>query len=98
MGGLGGSMACAARRPSGRPVWFARGMANRRWWAIGGAVVLVVVAAVVLVWFEPQQLLIDERVDEAAPAVAPAPLAEGEFVSLDHGTRGSVEVIDVGDG
>lgn len=44
---------------------------RRRWvWVAGGA--LVAVAAVVLVWFQPQKLFIDDRVDEAIPT-APAP-------------------------
>jgi hypothetical protein len=63
------------------------------WIAI--AVAVAAVAAVVLVWFQPQKLLIDERIDEAAPT-AENELARGEFVSLDHGTSGTVRVIDLG--
>jgi hypothetical protein len=47
------------RRPSRR----------RRIWMVG-AVGAAVVLAVVLVWFEPQKLFIDERVDEAFPVAA----------------------------
>ena len=82
---------------------------------IAVAVAFAAVAAVVLVWFQPQKLLIDERVDEAAPTVVTATsdasagsvasdttappetdLARGEFISLDHGTSGTVRVIDLG--
>lgn len=49
---------------------------RRRLWAIGAVAALVVVA-VVLVWFEPQKLFIDERVDEAFPvATSPGDGAE----------------------
>ena len=44
---------------------------TRRRWLIPLAVVLVLVA-VVLFWFQPQKLIIDERVDDALPAAAPA--------------------------
>ena len=61
---------------------------------------LAIVLAVVLVWFQPQQLLIDEQVVEAVPAERsePSELARGSFVSLDHGTSGAVQVLEVGDG
>jgi hypothetical protein len=73
-------------------------------------VATLVVAAVVLVWFQPQKLLIDETVDEAAPTPAAVDAADadagtttpprsadaGDFVSLDHGTTGRVQVVDVG--
>lgn len=45
------------------------GSSNRRRWILLVAVVLVV-AAVVLLWFQPQKLLIDERVDEPLPEAA----------------------------
>ena len=43
-------------------------MSRRVVWSVGGLAVVLV--AVVLVWFQPQQLLIDERVDDAVPAGA----------------------------
>lgn len=111
-------MAVARRRRAG---WV--------WVAAAAAVGLVVF---VLVWFQPQKLFIDERVDDALPslpngtsanaaatttapeagpvtssaATAPPPttappagpvdIAGGRFVSLDHGTSGTVRVLDVG--
>ena len=72
----------------------------------GGALVAALaVLAVVLVWFQPQQLVLDETVDEAAPmaapaapAAAPAEDAPTDFVSLDHTTTGVARVVDAGDG
>ena len=91
---------------------------RRRWpWAVGGVGAALLV--VVLVWFQPQKLLIDERVDDAAPTASRSTLAPpispsgqpaapsttapaaaqavdvalGRFVSLDHGTTGSVRVL-----
>ena len=65
-------------------------------------------AAFVLVWFQPQKLLIDERVDEALPAAttpgdgAPAPmlrtLSLAQFHSHEHATEGSARVIALPDG
>jgi hypothetical protein len=95
---------------------------GRRWWWIGGAAALAVVVFVA-VWFQPQKLFIDERVDEelptAEPADSPEPteapsdgtattatttppepvdLAAGSFTSLDHGTTGTVRVVELADG
>jgi hypothetical protein len=99
-----------------------RRVVQHRWpWLIAaGAVGLAVVVAV---WFQPQKLFIDARVDEdiptaqpsddpgrvvvddprasTTPADAPAEpvdLATGEFVSLDHGTSGTVRVLELADG
>jgi hypothetical protein len=48
---------------------------RRRWiWVAAGAAVAV--AAFVLVWFQPQKLFIDDRVDEAIPAATPAPATD----------------------
>jgi hypothetical protein len=44
---------------------------SRRVWIGAGAVVAIGLAAFVLVWFEPQRLLIDERVDQAVPTAGP---------------------------
>jgi hypothetical protein len=71
--------------------------------------VLAVVTAVVtgvLVWFQPQKLFIDERVDEAAPAklaqsetsTGPADPLSGAFSSLAHETTGKAIVRTTGDG
>jgi hypothetical protein len=43
---------------------------RRRTWIWLGAAVLVVLAAVTLIWFQPQKLFYDDRVDEALPSVA----------------------------
>jgi len=65
-----------------------------------------------IVWFEPQKLFIEERVDEALPgAAAPqagggggaAPaeatvLAEGRFVSLEHQTKGTALILETAEG
>jgi hypothetical protein len=52
-----------------------RRRSRRRWlWVAAAAVVAVV--AFVLVWFQPQKLFIDDRVDEAIPIAAPASSAE----------------------
>jgi hypothetical protein len=46
---------------------------RRRTWIWAGAALLVVLAAITLIWFQPQKLFYDERVDEALPtATAPA--------------------------
>lgn len=88
---------------------------RRRRWPWVTAAFAAAFAAFVLVWFEPQKLFIDERVDDPAPSIAndapdasrpgsgdgratPAVIADGAFVSLDHGTSGRVRVLEVGDG
>jgi hypothetical protein len=59
-----------------------RGTASRRrwWWVLGAGVGAGVVF--VLVWFQPQKLVIDERVDETIPVVTAPPTtgadAEGD--------------------
>ena len=67
------------------------------------AVVVAGAAAFVLVWFQPQKLFIDDRVDEALPAVvAPAgpatarTLSVAPFRSHEHATRGRALVIAIG--
>jgi electron transfer DM13 len=66
------------------------------------AAVLIVAAALV---FEPWNLVIDHRVDEAvptgsAPAVATAPtvLARGTLISHEHESSGSVALLRLADG
>ncbi|MFD3994050.1 DM13 domain-containing protein [Streptomyces sp. NPDC058583] len=65
---------------------------------------IVVVAAVGLYLFQPWRLFTTERVDEAAPTSstrqgAPArPSATGSFISHEHETTGSVEVLRGEDG
>jgi Electron transfer DM13 len=71
-------------------------------------------AAGAIVWFQPQKLVIDERVDEAPPGVAaagpgptggdgrsrrpPVTLAAGRFRSLGHDTSGRAAVLAVDGG
>ena len=91
---------------------------RRRWpWAVAAGVVAL--GVFVAVWFQPQKLFIDERVDDPVPVVAanptPAPadehttatppspsvprgVAGGTFVSLDHGTSGTVRILELADG
>ena len=68
-----------------------------------GLVVAVVVAGGAVAWFQPQKLLIDQRVDEAlpgqvAPSAGPATVATGRFRSLGHTTSGRVAVLEVDGG
>jgi Electron transfer DM13 len=76
-------------------------------------VALTAVVAVILVWFQPQKLLYDQRVDEPAPTAAPQPTAEGDatatngaspaelaagtFVSREHATQGTARVLRLSD-
>ena len=73
-----------------------------------GALVVLAVVAFGLVWFQPQKLFIDERVDEPVPiagagqspttlpAAATRTLSTAPFRSHEHATRGRARVIDVG--
>lgn len=79
-------------------------------WAL--TVLAGVVVAAGLYWFQPWKLVTDEVVDEALPAVAvvgsastsAAPVvgnrivAAGTFISHEHDTRGSVEIVRLADG
>src|SRR5262245_50248203 len=72
--------------------------------AVGiAALVAAGVVVFVLVWFQPQKLVIEKRVDEAAPsapaaaqATAPPKQLQGEFRTFEHATSGRAVVIDTG--
>src|SRR3954453_1423826 len=49
---------------------------RRRTWLWLIAAVLAILAAVTLIWFQPQKLLYDDRVDQALPSAA-APVGAG---------------------
>ncbi|MGI5131689.1 DM13 domain-containing protein [Pseudonocardia sp. CA-107938] len=76
----------------------------RRPVVMSGLVVAAVLAVVALLVFEPWKLVVDQRVDEAAPAppvaasAAPAVLARGELVAHEHASSGTVEVLALSDG
>jgi hypothetical protein len=52
------------------------GAGRRRVWIAAAIVAVLGVAAFVLVWFEPQALFIDERVDQAVPTAGPTTAPE----------------------
>src|SRR5690348_7375745 len=75
-----------------------------RWTLVAAAVAAAVVGALV---FEPWKLVVDEHVQEPAPAAAPGPepvaagpvvLARGTFISHEHDSSGSVAVLRLPDG
>ena len=71
----------------------------RRWWVVG--IVLVAIGVFVLVWFQPQKLVIDRSVNEAAPTLAPVaaataspvPIRTGEWKRLAHEVSGTASFI-----
>jgi Electron transfer DM13 len=69
---------------------------------LGGAVVVAALVVFVLVWFQPQKLIIDDRVSEVAPVAAGGALvitlAEGALHSGEHSTTGTVRLLSLGDG
>jgi hypothetical protein len=75
---------------------------RRRWvWLVVAA--LTALVAVTLLWFQPQKLLYDQRVDEPAPTAGAgqtpaAELASGRFISREHATSGSAHVLPLPDG
>lgn len=85
---------------------------RRRTWIWLGAGVLAVLIAVTLIWFQPQKLFYDERVNEALPSAAaeqtaasgstvpagPVELATGTFVSREHETHGVAKVLRLPNG
>jgi Electron transfer DM13 len=63
---------------------------------VGGGVALAALIVFVLVWFEPQALVLDDKVDEAATTDTSAKtVAVGSFVSQEHTTSGQALVVDV---
>lgn len=72
----------------------------------------VAVAIFVLVYFQPQKLFIDDRIDEALPAAsaeptaatsgattsAPVVVGSGAFRSLAHATSGTAKLVTLADG
>jgi hypothetical protein len=74
---------------------------------------LAALVALTLIWFEPQRLLYDQRVDEPVPTAAPqqvpkggatrtdgaglAELASGTFISREHATHGTARVLRLTD-
>jgi hypothetical protein len=86
-------------------------LGRRRW--IGLGVGLVVLVAVALIWFQPQRLLYDQRVDESLPTAPPQPtpqggaaptdragsaeLASGAFRSREHATHGTARILRLAD-
>lgn len=61
------------------------------------ALVAGVAAVGAVVWFQPQKLFIDERVDEALPA-EPKVLSASSFRSLGHATSGRAVALELEDG
>jgi len=60
----------------------------------------------VLLWFQPQKLFIEKRVDEALPSIStsasapagPTEIASGSFRSLEHRTSGRARLLRLADG
>ena len=83
-----------------------RALARHPWWT-AAAVAFVAILVFVLVWFQPQKLVIDEKVNEAAPTTkatasettspestpAARPTQPTQFRGIDHETTGSVLVL-----
>jgi hypothetical protein len=90
-----------ATRPHIRSFRFAMALA---------ALAVLALAGFALVWFQPQKLFIDDRVDEAIPVASATPsaastaaarpvvrtLSSAPFHSHEHATRGRARVIEVG--
>jgi hypothetical protein len=54
----------------------ARHPSRRRLWIVAAALAVSGLVAFVLVWYQPQKLFIDDRVDEAVPTAGPATTAD----------------------
>ncbi|NYJ03819.1 DM13 domain-containing protein [Petropleomorpha daqingensis] len=65
---------------------------RRRTWIWLGAAVLVVLAAVTLIWFQPQKLFYDDRVNEALPSVAAEESAMPSGTASPSAPAGPVEL------
>src|SRR5947209_8108406 len=63
-------------------------------------VALAALVTVTVVWFQPQRLLYDQRVEEPLPraGTAAAEVATGTFVSREHATHGTARVLRLADG
>lgn len=72
-------------------------MSRARWVLVGVGGAVAALVAFVLVWFQPQKLVIDDKVNEP-PVPADARLAEGPFRSLEHKTTGVARVLRLDDG
>ena len=78
----------------------------RRQLIVPVAAIGVLLLAAALYWFQPWKLVVDESVDEAVPTVvAPTPasaepvvLARGTFISHEHATSGTVQILQLADG
>jgi hypothetical protein len=71
---------------------------RRRTWIWLVAAVLVVLAAVTLIWFQPQKLFYDDRVDEALPSVAAAPTDDGGPGTDAGGGAASAQPVELASG
>jgi hypothetical protein len=68
-------------------------------WAVGAVVALAVVAAALA--FEPWNLVVDQRVQEAAPAASaagPPEFARGTLIRHEHESSGTVVLLRLADG
>ena len=84
------------------------GARRRRIGLVVAGLAVLVLAAGALVWFQPQKLVIDQRVDEALPGPpataspaapgGPVTVAAGRFRSLGHTTSGRAAVLEVDGG
>jgi Electron transfer DM13 len=99
--------------PEMHPSGFRPRRRRRRRWILPAVLILAALVAVVVVWFEPQRLLYDQRVDEPVPAAGPQPtaqgvpttthgagpaeLASGGFLSREHSTHGTARVLRLAD-
>jgi hypothetical protein len=83
-------------------------------WTAGAVVALVALAVAGFLWFRPDRLFTEDRVNEAVPGVmagetdagagpaeeatGPQVVARGRFISLEHTTRGRAVVLETSDG
>jgi hypothetical protein len=62
-------------------------VSRHKWWAAGAAAIAVGFVVFVLLWFQPQKLLLDQRVSEALPG-APAGSTETTSPVVEPGATG----------